>query len=111
MMCEVFAYFLLGTQACEATMETHTLARYFSEHSLQEYEFVMEKPSYIAAASMYLALRMKKIGGWVRSTITMCDFLRVISSPSFSLSLSLSLYFSPPLPTDSHSSTLQWLHS
>ena len=75
MMCEVFAYFLLGTQACEATMETHTLARYFSEHSLQEYEFVMEKPSYIAAASMYLALRMKKLGGWVRSTITMCDFL------------------------------------
>ena len=56
----------LRTQACEATMETHTLARYFSEHSLQEYDFVMEKPSYVAAASMYLALRMKKLGGWVR---------------------------------------------
>ena len=49
-------------------METHTLARYFSEHSLQEYEFVMEKPSYVAAASMYLALRMKKLGGWVSQT-------------------------------------------
>ena len=47
-------------------METHTLARYFSEHSLQEYEFVMDKPSCIAAASMYLALRMKKLGGWVK---------------------------------------------
>ena len=49
-------------------METHTLARYFSEHSLQEYDFVMEKPSYVAAASMYLALRMKKLGGWVGQT-------------------------------------------
>ena len=56
------------TQACEATVETHTLARYFSEHSLQEYDFVMEKPSYVAAASMYLALRMKKLGGWVGQT-------------------------------------------
>ena len=57
-------------QACEATMETHTLARYFSEHSLQEYEFVTDKPSYIAAASMYLAIRMRKLGGWVSKTLT-----------------------------------------
>ena len=46
-------------------METHTLARYISESTLQEYQFVEEKPSMVAAASMYLALRMKKLGGWV----------------------------------------------
>ena len=70
-------------------METHTLARYFSEHSLQEYEFVMEKPSYVAAASMYLALRMKKLGGWVSQT-----WYNVILF-DLDLSLSLSLPLSP----------------
>ena len=92
----------MRTQACEATMETHTLARYFSEHSLQEYDFVMEKPSYVAAASMYLALRMKKLGGWVGQT-----WYSVVLFDLYRLSLSLP----PSLPTDSHSSTLQWLHS
>ncbi len=52
-------------QAAEATMETHTLARYISESTLQDYQFVVEKPSMVAAASMYLALRMKSLGGWV----------------------------------------------
>ena len=53
------------TQAAEATMETHTLARYISESTLQEYQFVDVKPSLIAASAMYLALRMKKLGPWV----------------------------------------------
>ncbi|XP_064393860.1 G2/mitotic-specific cyclin-B3-like isoform X2 [Halichondria panicea] len=51
-------------KAAEATMETHTLARYISESTLQDYQFVVEKPSMVAAASMYLALRMKSLGGW-----------------------------------------------
>ena len=46
-------------------METHTLARYISESTLQEYQFVDVKPSLIAASAMYLALRMKKLGPWV----------------------------------------------
>ncbi len=46
-------------------METHTLARYISESTLQDYKFVGEKPSMVAAASMYLALRMKDLGEWV----------------------------------------------
>ena len=53
------------TQAAEATMETHTLARYISESTLQDYQFVDVKPSLIAASAMYLALRMKKLGPWV----------------------------------------------
>ena len=46
-------------------METHTLARYISESTLQDYQFVDVKPSLIAASAMYLALRMKKLGPWV----------------------------------------------
>ena len=53
-------------QAAEATMETHTLARYICESTLQDYSFVTERPSYIAASSMYLALRIKRLGPWVR---------------------------------------------
>lgn len=46
-------------------METHTLARYISESTLQEYSFVCERPSYVAAGAMYLALHMKNLGPWV----------------------------------------------
>ena len=46
-------------------METHTLARYISESTLQESQFIDVKPSLVAAAAMYLALRMRKLGGWV----------------------------------------------
>lgn len=53
-------------QAADATMETHTLARYISESTLQDYSFVTDRPSYIAAGAMYLALRIKKLGPWVR---------------------------------------------
>lgn len=41
------------------------MARYISESTLQDYQFVDVKPSLMAAACMYLALRMKKLGGWV----------------------------------------------
>ena len=52
-------------QAADANMEVHTLARYISECTLQEYQFVSVKPSLIASSSMYLAMRMKKKGPWV----------------------------------------------
>lgn len=51
-------------RAADASMETHTLARYIAESTLQEYAFVTERPSYVAACSMYLALRMKRLGPW-----------------------------------------------
>ena len=46
-------------------MATHTLARYISESTLQDYQFVHVKASLIAASSLYLSLRMKKLGPWV----------------------------------------------
>ena len=63
--------FLSAIQAADANMETHTLARYISESTLQEYSMITIKPSLIAAGSMYLAIRMKKLGTWV------CDYIHV----------------------------------
>ena len=52
-------------QAANATFDTLTLARFICESSLQVYKFVSVKASLLAAAAMYLALRMKNLGGWV----------------------------------------------
>ena len=52
-------------KAASITLETHTLARYICESTLQDYQFIGVRPSHIAAAAMYLTLRMKKLGDWV----------------------------------------------
>lgn len=52
-------------KAAGITLETHTLARYICESTLQDYQFIGVRPSEIAAAAMYLTLRMKKLGDWV----------------------------------------------
>ena len=67
-------------RAADASLETHTLARYIAESTLQEYQFVGLKPSLIASSAMYLALRMNKLGGWV------CDHVAA-SFPFFIFSL------------------------
>lgn len=56
-------------QVASASFDTLTLARYICESSLQVYKFVPVKASLLAAAAMYLALRMKNLGGWVSSAI------------------------------------------
>ena len=45
-------------------MPTLTLARYILELSLMEYHFIFVSESKIAAAALYLALKMKNISGW-----------------------------------------------
>ncbi|KAM8953864.1 G2/mitotic-specific cyclin-B3 [Pelodytes ibericus] len=47
-----------------ANMETLTLARYICELTLQEYDFVQESASKMAASCLLLALKMKDLGGW-----------------------------------------------
>ncbi|XP_060612134.2 G2/mitotic-specific cyclin-B3 [Anolis sagrei] len=47
-----------------ASMETLTLARFLCELTLQDYNFVQERASCLAASCLLLALRMKKLGGW-----------------------------------------------
>ncbi|KAF7237454.1 G2/mitotic-specific cyclin-B3 [Varanus komodoensis] len=49
--------------AC-ASMETLTLARFICELTLQEYAFVGESASRLAASCLLLALQMKNLGGW-----------------------------------------------
>ncbi|XP_073456761.1 G2/mitotic-specific cyclin-B3 [Aquarana catesbeiana] len=51
-------------KCAHANMETLTLARYICELTLQEYDFVQERASKLAASCLYLAMKMKDLGGW-----------------------------------------------
>ena len=57
----VFSIFQCG----RASMETLTLARYVLEMSLMDYELISLRESEVAAASLLVALKMKKAGDWV----------------------------------------------
>ena len=98
----------LSLQAASASMETHTMARYVAEHSLQEYQFMDIKPSLMAAASMYLALRMKKLGGWVSRILWHKLVLQLSRNQPLSPSLPTSL--PPALPPDPYITALCWIH-
>ncbi|GCB63491.1 hypothetical protein scyTo_0014633, partial [Scyliorhinus torazame] len=51
-------------KCARANLETLTLARYICELTLQEYEFIWESASKLAASCLLLALKMKELGGW-----------------------------------------------
>ncbi|XP_048369600.1 G2/mitotic-specific cyclin-B3 isoform X1 [Sphaerodactylus townsendi] len=51
-------------KVAHATMETLTLARFICELTLQEYDFVQERASRLAASCLLLALKMKDLDGW-----------------------------------------------
>lgn len=48
-------------------MPVLTLARFILELSLMDYETVIVKDSKLASAALYLALRMKEVGGWSKT--------------------------------------------
>ncbi|XP_060039572.1 G2/mitotic-specific cyclin-B3 [Erinaceus europaeus] len=54
-------------QCIHVDMVTITLSRYICERTLQEYDYVKERPSKLAAASFLLALYMKKLHHWTAS--------------------------------------------
>ncbi|KAG8553865.1 hypothetical protein GDO81_003582 [Engystomops pustulosus] len=56
-------------KCAHASMEILTLARYICELTLQEYDFVQESASKMAASCLLLALEMKDLGGWVSACI------------------------------------------
>ncbi|XP_026305574.1 G2/mitotic-specific cyclin-B3 isoform X1 [Piliocolobus tephrosceles] len=59
-------HFLRRYAKCiHTSMKTLTLSRYICEMTLQEYNYVQEKASKLAAASLLLALYMKKLKYWV----------------------------------------------
>ncbi|XP_028571227.2 G2/mitotic-specific cyclin-B3 isoform X1 [Podarcis muralis] len=51
-------------KCAQVNMETLTLARFICELTLQDYDFVQESASQLASACLFLALRMKELGGW-----------------------------------------------
>ncbi|XP_020834626.1 G2/mitotic-specific cyclin-B3 isoform X2 [Phascolarctos cinereus] len=54
-------------KCAHVNMETLTLARFICELTLQEYDYVQERASKLAASSFFLALKMKNVGKWTRS--------------------------------------------
>lgn len=64
-------------------MPTLTLARYILELSLMEYHFIFVSESKMAAAALYLALKMKHISGWTQtleyySGYKLDDFIAIV---------------------------------
>nr|XP_012416615.1 PREDICTED: G2/mitotic-specific cyclin-B3 [Odobenus rosmarus divergens] len=58
-------HFLRRYARClRANMKTLTLSRFICEMTLQEYDYVQERASKLAAGSFLLALYMKKLGHW-----------------------------------------------
>ncbi|XP_067404630.1 G2/mitotic-specific cyclin-B3 [Emydura macquarii macquarii] len=51
-------------KCAHASMETLTLARFICEMTLQEYDYVQESASKLAASCLLLALKMKSLGSW-----------------------------------------------
>uniref|UniRef100_A0A8C9M369 G2/mitotic-specific cyclin-B3 n=1 Tax=Panthera tigris altaica TaxID=74533 RepID=A0A8C9M369_PANTA len=58
-------HFLRRYARClHASMKTLTLSRFICELTLQEYDYIQERASKLAAGSFLLALYMKKLGHW-----------------------------------------------
>ncbi|XP_072482924.1 G2/mitotic-specific cyclin-B3 isoform X5 [Notamacropus eugenii] len=51
-------------KCAHVNMETLTLARFICELTLQEYDYVQERASKLAASCFFLALKMKNVGKW-----------------------------------------------
>ncbi|KAI8740149.1 G2/mitotic-specific cyclin-B3 [Biomphalaria glabrata] len=52
------------SKVARLSIETLTLARFILEMSLMEYDLVKEKDSKVAAAALYIAMKMRKEGVW-----------------------------------------------
>ncbi|XP_029463336.1 G2/mitotic-specific cyclin-B3 isoform X2 [Rhinatrema bivittatum] len=56
-------------KCARASMETLTLARFICELTLQEYDYIQECASKLAASCLLLALKMKRLGGWTPTLV------------------------------------------
>ncbi|XP_069476466.1 G2/mitotic-specific cyclin-B3-like [Ambystoma mexicanum] len=57
------------SQCAKVDLVTLTLARYICERTLQEFDFLMERASYLAAASLHLAMKMRCSGQWTPTLV------------------------------------------
>nr|XP_021485087.1 G2/mitotic-specific cyclin-B3-like [Meriones unguiculatus] len=60
-----YAFLRRYASCISASMKTLTLSRFICEITLQEYEYIQEKPSKLAAASFVLALYMRNLDNCV----------------------------------------------
>ncbi|XP_051877625.1 G2/mitotic-specific cyclin-B3 isoform X2 [Pristis pectinata] len=81
-------------KCARANLETLTLARYICELTLQEYEFIWESASKLAASCLLLALKMKDLGGWT-PTLQYYTGYQVTDLHSLMRRLNLLLYSKP----------------
>ncbi|XP_072914338.1 G2/mitotic-specific cyclin-B3 isoform X1 [Hemitrygon akajei] len=81
-------------KCARANLETLTLARYICELTLQEYEFIWESASKLAASCLLLALKMKDLGGWT-PTLQFYTGYQVADLHSLMRRLNLLLYSKP----------------
>jgi len=58
------------SKVAKTSMSTLTLARYILEMSLMEYSLVTKRDSVIAAAALYIAMKMSKDGEWEGEVVT-----------------------------------------
>ncbi|XP_078403179.1 G2/mitotic-specific cyclin-B3 [Cetorhinus maximus] len=81
-------------KCARANLETLTLARYICELTLQEYEFIWESASKLAASCLLLAFKMKELGGWT-PTLEHYTGYQVTDLYSLTRRLNLLLYSKP----------------
>ncbi|XP_041051268.1 G2/mitotic-specific cyclin-B3 [Carcharodon carcharias] len=81
-------------KCARANLETLTLARYICELTLQEYEFIWETASKLAASCLLLAFKMKELGGWT-PTLEHYTGYQVTDLYSLTRRLNLLLYSKP----------------
>lgn len=58
-----------NSKAGDMTAEKHTLAKFFMEMTLISYKFVMRLPSQVAAASLFLAIKVLDSSDWTPSLV------------------------------------------
>ncbi|XP_053435750.1 G2/mitotic-specific cyclin-B3 [Nycticebus coucang] len=59
-----YHFLRIYARCVHANMKTLTLSRFICELTLQEYDYIQERASKLAAGSFLLALYMKKLGHW-----------------------------------------------
>ncbi|MGH0147429.1 UNVERIFIED_CONTAM: hypothetical protein FKN15_021327 [Acipenser sinensis] len=61
---EPYSFICLYAKCARSDLLMLTLARYICEMTLQEYEFLQERSSKLAAACLFLAMKMACSGDW-----------------------------------------------
>ncbi|MBN3275972.1 CCNB3 protein, partial [Polyodon spathula] len=66
---EPYSFIRRYAKCARSNLLTLTLARYICEMTLQEYEFLQERSSKLAAACLFLAMKMASSGDWTQTLV------------------------------------------